>query len=278
VRVDFHSHLGDDPERYVPQLLERMDLVGIDCIVVFSPNNKLVESTLKDFPDRLIGFAFIHPYHPQAVEDITYFVEQANFRGVKMSPTGETGFVGNSANINAELPLHYYPNDEALYPVYAKISDLGAPLLFHSGVIFRNLENPGLSKVKYCQPIYLDDVARDFPDLKLVVAHGGRPFIDQTIALSVCPNVYIDITWSLLPTSLWTESVRKLLEVFGADRLIYGSDVYGSGTNKPKSRPSLVLERYQQALHMLEHELRIDATSVDKIMGGNACKLLHLSR
>jgi predicted TIM-barrel fold metal-dependent hydrolase len=253
--IDFHAHLEDD-SAYLDGLLQRMDFLGIDRVVIFHPDNQLTEEAVRQHPDRLIGFAYIHPLYRNARDQVHHYLGEAGFRGVKMNPTGN-------------WPKHYYPNDRKAYPTYEAIASYDVPLLYHMGAIFRDPANPARAKVKYCQPLLLDDVARDIPTLKLVVAHGGRPFVDQTISLCICPNVFVDISWSQLPMSFWKRTVVDLWQAFGDERLLYGSDVN-------LNRPPLIMERYNQARHMLEAELGLGMSAVRKIMGDNAARLLKL--
>ena len=111
----------------------------------------------------------------------------------------------------------FYPNEPRLYPLYEKAQELSIPIVFHIGSsIFKG------TRLKYCDPIYLDDVAVDFPDLTIVMAHSGRGFwYDACFFLSrLHQNVYMDITG--LPP-------RRLLDYFpelekNADKVIFGSD------------------------------------------------------
>jgi predicted TIM-barrel fold metal-dependent hydrolase len=104
-----------------------------------------------------------------------------------------------------------------MYPVYAKAQELAIPIIFHIGSsIFKG------TRMKYCAPIYLDDVAVDFPELKIVMAHSGRGFwYDECFFLSrLHKNIYMDITG--LPP-------RNLLNYFpeldkNRGKVIFGSD------------------------------------------------------
>jgi predicted TIM-barrel fold metal-dependent hydrolase len=112
---------------------------------------------------------------------------------------------------------HFYPNERRLYPLYELARNEGHPVLFHTGSsVFRG------SKIKYADPIHLDEVAADFPDLTLLMAHGGRGiWYDKAFFLSrIHPNLYIEI--SGLPP-------RNLLNYFpemekNIDKFVFGSD------------------------------------------------------
>jgi predicted TIM-barrel fold metal-dependent hydrolase len=123
-------------------------------------------------------------------------------------------------------------------------------------------------------------VARDFPDLKVGVAHAGRPFIEQTIALAVDPNVYVDVSWSQLALGLYPDALKTVLMAFGPDRIVYGSD---TGTREGLVRPedfvdvtTVRCERMFRETMRILGELNVDQASTRKIMGENARRLLKL--
>jgi predicted TIM-barrel fold metal-dependent hydrolase len=111
----------------------------------------------------------------------------------------------------------FYPNERRVYPIYEACVEKGIPLLMHIG----SSVIPG-TRLKYCDPLHLDDLAVDFPELVFIMAHGGRGFwYDACAFLAVHhPNFYIDVT-GLVPA--------KLLEYFPqmerhARKFIFGSD------------------------------------------------------
>ena len=150
---------------------------------------------------------------------------------------------------------HFYPNERRLYPLYAIAQEQGLPILFHTGSsVFRG------SKIKYADPIHLDDVASDFPELTLIMAHGGRGlWYDQAFFLSrLHPNLYLEI--SGLPP-------QNLLKYFpdmekNIDKIVYGSDwpgIQAISTN---------IEAIQK--------LPLSEESIVKILYGNAARILGL--
>jgi len=151
---------------------------------------------------RLIPFASINPKtSPNPDELLEKCVREMGFRGLKLYPTYQ----------------HFFPNQKEVYPLYEKAVEFGMPVMFHTGSsIYRH------SKLKYGDPLHLDEVAADFPDLKIVMAHSGRGFwYDRAFFLSrLHKNLYMEI--SGLPP-------QKLLQYFpdlekNADKVIFGSD------------------------------------------------------
>jgi predicted TIM-barrel fold metal-dependent hydrolase len=155
---------------------------------------------------RLVPFASLNPFieNDLAVE-LERLVETYGFRGIKVYPVYQ----------------HHYPNDSRLYPLYAKAQELGLPLLVHTGSsVFKG------ARIKYGDPLLLDDVAIDFPDLTILMAHSGRPFwYEQAFWMARRhENVYMEV--SGLPA-------KKLLDYFPrlemlAEKIVYGSDWPGN--------------------------------------------------
>lgn len=261
--VDFHVHLtawGKVPEAgrraWIDGFPRCLDAAGIDRAVLFALDNELVARTVAEAPDRLTAFAFLDPRRPDTPDRLEAYVKDHGFRGLKISSSG--GPIDDDG---------FYPNAPACYPTFERAQTLGVPVLVHAGLIYCNPDHPAGTRTKYCLPIYLDDIARDFADLKLVVAHGGRPFYDQTIALSLMPNVYVDVSWSLLPLTMWAEMLRQLLEAFGPDRLIYGSDANWR-------EPARLATRLDECRRLLREVVRADEATVAGVLGGNARRLL----
>ncbi|MGQ0561723.1 MAG: amidohydrolase family protein, partial [Gemmatimonadota bacterium] len=150
----------------------------------------------------------------------------------------------------------FYPNDRTVYPLYELCSSAGIPVLLHIG----SSVIPG-TRIKYCDPIHLDDVAVDFPGLAIVMAHGGRGFwYDECAFLaSHFRNVYVDVA-GLVP--------HRLLQYFpdlerAADKYVFGSD----WPAMPKSVAA--------NLAAIE-QLGLSAAALEKVFYLNAARLLKL--
>ena len=162
------------------------------------------------------------------------------FSGLKLYPTYQ----------------YYYPNDAMMYPLYSKAQELGIPISLHIGSsVFTG------ARLKYADPIYLDDVAVDFPDLVLLQCHSGRPIWYQK-AFSLArfhKNIYMEI--SGLPPKNLLDYFPELERI--SHKVIYGSDWPGAPTIKENI----------QAMR----NLQISEESVLKILGKNAASLLGIS-
>ena len=119
----------------------------------------------------------------------------------------------------------FYPDDRDVYPLYAAIEELGVPALFHSGQtgIGAGTRGGGGIRLKYSNPLLLDDVAVDFPDLTIIIAHPSFPWQDEALAVATHkPRVYIDLSgWSpkYFPPQLvqYANSLLKHKVLFGSD-------------------------------------------------------------
>ncbi len=155
---------------------------------------------------RLVPFASINPYIVNDLAaELERLVKDLGFRGLKVYPVYQ----------------HHYPNDTRMYPLYAKAQELGLSMLVHTGSsVFKG------ARIKYGDPLLLDDVAIDFPDLTILMAHGGRPFWYQQAFWMVRrhPNVYLEV--SGLPGKKLLEYFPRLEEIAG--KVVYGSDWPGN--------------------------------------------------
>ena len=198
-------------------LLRRLDADGIERAVLVnypSPDligfthrvNDYVADYCKAAPDRLIAMGGVHPLH---VEDAAAEVKRAadiGVRALKVHPP----HMGVAANA-------YIDGLDAQRAIYEEAARLKLPVMIHTGTsIF-----PG-ARSRLGDPMAVDDVAVDFPDLKIVIAHGGRPlWMDAAFFLvRRFPQVYMDI--SGIPPKALLGYFPRLVEI--ADKVLYGSD------------------------------------------------------
>ena len=160
-------------------------------------------------PDVLVPFASVDPHRANALEEVRRLIRDTAVRGFKFHP-----------NVQA-----FFPNDRAFYPLYAAIEEAGLPALFHTGHsgIGTGLPGGGGIRLKYSNPMHVDDVAVDFPELKIVLAHPSFPWQDEAISVALHkPQVYIDLSgWSpkYFPPQLVHHANTLLRE-----RMLFGTD------------------------------------------------------
>ncbi|MCP4681616.1 MAG: amidohydrolase [Desulfobacterales bacterium] len=209
VNPDYYANMdaySDNPRLFTEYLKSQgIKYAVVLCEVAPATSGLVTPEALIDFcrsRDMLLPFASINPnYHPDPAEKLEFYVKDFGVKGLKLMPSYQ----------------FFYPNEARLYPLYAKARELGVPVVFHIGSsVFKG------TRMKYCDPIHLDDVAVDFPDLTIVMAHSGRGFwYEKCFFLSrLHKNVYMDITG--LPPA-------KLLDYFpeldkNGDKVIFGTD------------------------------------------------------
>ena len=172
------------------------------------PNEEIAEAAAAN-ADVLIPFASVDPSRPDAVERARRLIAEHGVKGFKFHP-----------NLQC-----FFPNDRSAYPLYEAIAEAGLPALFHSGHsgIGTGLPGGGGLRLKYSDPMCLDDVAADFPELQIVLAHPSFPWQDE--AISVClhkANVWIDLSgWSpkYFPPQLVQYANSRL-----STKVLFGSD------------------------------------------------------
>ena len=156
----------------------------------------------------------------------------------------------------------FEPNDRTHYPIYAAIAEAGVPALFHTGQTGIGAGLPGGHgiKLRYSDPMLLDDVAADFPDLTIVMAHPAVPWVDAQISIATHkPNVYIDLSgWSpkYFPPQLVRAANRQL-----RTKVLFGTDY-----------PYIQSDRWRRDFETLD----MDPAVLPLILKGNALKVLGI--
>ncbi len=173
-------------------------------------HNEEVAQIAAENDDILIPFASIDPHKGKmGVREARRLVREFGIKGFKFHPTMQ-GF---------------YPNDRMAYELYEAIQDEGAISLFHTGQtgVGSGMRGGMGMRLKYSNPLYLDDVAVDFPDLKIILAHPSFPWQEEALSVATHkPNVYIDLSgWSpkYFPKILvqYANSMLRKKMLFGSD-------------------------------------------------------------
>jgi uncharacterized protein len=237
------------------ELAEYYRLRKIGC-VVFSVDERLtgrpqvpndeVAAFAAENSDIMIAFASVDPMRgPGAVAEAKRLIASGGIRGFKLHP-----------------PLQqFHANDKAAYPFYEVVAAAKLPVIFHTGHsgIGTGMPGGGGIRLKYGNPMDIDDVAVDFPDMPIILAHPSFPWQDE--ALSVClhkPQVYIDLSgWSpkYFPPSLiqYANTLLKRKVLFGSDYPLLAPDRWMADFAgipiKDEVRP-LILK--QNAMRLLE--------------------------
>jgi hypothetical protein len=168
--------------------------------------NQFVADYTKYDPKRLISCGSLHPRHSANIMADVEHILRLGIRMIKIHPPHQLLFPNDYLNGVKELEI-----------IYRAAEANGIPVMFHTGTsIFPGARN------KYGDPIYLDDVAVDFPKLKVLLAHGGRPLWMDTafFLLRRHPNVYLDI--SGIPPKALLKYFPRLDEI--AHKTLFGTD------------------------------------------------------
>lgn len=235
-------------------LYRKMDMKAVLLATDFRTNtglppvaNEHVAEAVREFPDVFMGFGSVDPWMGKiAVQEVERMVKDLGLIGLKFQQAGQA----------------FYPNDRRFYPIYEKCQELGIPVLFHMGTTGLGAGNPGGLgiRLKYCRPIFIDDVAADFPNLTIIGAHPGWPWHEELLAIAVHKaNVYIDLSgWApkYLPPIVVQYANSKL-----QDKVMFGSDW-----------PLITPERWIQEFD----ELKIKDSVRPKILFENAKRILKI--
>lgn len=252
-RDGFTRTVGFEPSIAAQQqsmtlLLQEMDQAKVDVGVVVgrlagtlgSVPNEDVQSIVETHPQRFIGAASIDPTSRVGACRAIDHARQAGFKLINIEP--------------GSYPIPMYADDRRLYPIYGHCEDRQVVVILMVG----GTAGPDLS---YSDPIRTDRVLADFPNLKVVVAHGGWPWVTEILHIAFRrPNMYLspDMYFSRMPG--WEQYVTAA-DTFLSDRMLYAS-----------SFPFCPVKAYKDWFETLP----IKAGNLTKVMGANARKLLGI--
>ncbi|MBX5442048.1 MAG: amidohydrolase [Solirubrobacteraceae bacterium] len=172
------------------------------------PTSEVIEVAAAN-PDVLIPFASVDPHKGKAgVREAREYIAQG-VRGFKFHPNTQA----------------FWPNDRAFYPLYEVIAEAGLIALFHTGQtgIGAGMPGGGGIKLKYSNPMAVDDVAADFPELDIVLAHPSFPWQEEALSVATHkPNVYIDLSgWA---PKYFPEVLIRYINGPLKRKMLFGSD------------------------------------------------------
>jgi predicted TIM-barrel fold metal-dependent hydrolase len=270
VIIDAHHHYQNVPD-YPDLLAEEYASLGIVKVCLISPHGEdgieRLKAAVDKYPDLILGLP-LFDWEKHTPDDMVRF-KDLGFSGVKFTrPT---------------LPYHH----ENYWPVYEKCQELGLPGLFHLGILQR-LQDSGFMRAatrdqlqggyfldcNFMRPIYLDTLARLFPEWQIHGAHLGNPWYEE--AAMSCrwnPNLFFDLTGSTLKKKkpeylaelLWWNPHSRYRDPDGRDaweKIVFGSDVAYYETQD-------VLHDYDQVIK----KLKLSEDIKWKILGGTAARI-----
>jgi uncharacterized protein len=199
------ADLGEHSRVMAASGVEKFLIIGLQVarIGMFVPN-EFVGEYLAANSDRAIAVGSVDPTQPDAADQLRLAAREYGLHGVKLSPPYQ-GF---------------HPHSDEAYAVYRAAADLGIFLMFHQASVFAP---DGCNE--YASPTLLDKVAREFRDTNLLLAHFGKPWMNECVELMMKNrNVFADV--STLPIKTWQmyNGLRLAIEGHVTNRLVFGSD------------------------------------------------------
>lgn len=267
---DWEREKDTAPER----LLQAMDKYGVDiaCLLPESMmdttgyttrwcNNGDMAKAVDANPHRFMYQPNISPIKHKGIDntiwELEYWSKERGAKIFKFYPPEDT-----------------YINDDALWPFYKKAEELGIVLDIHTGFSW---VPPG--KSKYSVPILIDDVARDFPNLKINAFHMGYPHCDDLNMIAMGhPNVHVCLSllvpWALNAPRKFAKIIGEAMRFVGTDRIIWGTDYAGFGV---QVGTAVLGMREFQIPEDMQRDYGYPAITEDdrrKMFGGNLGRLL----
>jgi uncharacterized protein len=177
--------------------------------------NEFVSEYAATDPDRLIAVGGLRADHPHPGEEVARLAERLHLRGIKLHPPHQ--LFRPNAYTDGALPQ--------LRELYAACVRYELPVIFHTGTsVFPRARN------RFGDPLLVEDVAVDFPELTIVLAHGGRPLWMETAVFLArrFPNVWLEL--SGVPPARLLEYFPTLPRL--ADKALFGTDWPGPGVKE----------------------------------------------
>ena len=267
--IDSHTHIGILPDsiysesyhKNLEMILKEAEENKVEKLIIiaglerkedgFNVSTKTLLDLIKDHSNVYAIAGIDINYEKEDLKQLEEWLESKKVVGIKFY----TGY------------QHFYPNDKRCTPIYELCVKYDVPAIFHSGdTLAGYVPNP---KVKYSHPLHIDDVAADLPDLKIIIAHMGNPWlIDCAEVLYKNLNVYADISGLVVRDELKTpygemmkKRIQELVSYTGEFKLLYGTDW-----------PLCHMKPYIE----FAKELGFDKSETEKLFSGNAKKLFKL--
>lgn len=226
--IDAHTHIGKYNKGIITSemVIRSLDESGIDYALVFANEGKTpnISATTENIimaaknNKRLFGIGTASPFslNLRRLNYLRGIVRDRLIHGIKF-------YLGYE---------HFYASDERLHPLYEILSKESLPVIFHTGYLF---DSKRIGLLKYAHPLTIDDLAVKFPNLKIIIAHMGNPWIaDCAVVASRHSNVYLDISgyftefkkpFAKEEAAAFKKEIARLCEFFGlGKKIIFATD------------------------------------------------------
>ncbi len=222
------------------------------------PNDYIAKYSV-EHPDLYVGYGGIDPNMDRkgALRELDRCVKDLGIKGLKFHPAYQ----------------NFYPNDrQRAYPLYERCVEYGIPVLFHTGTTRMTR-----CTIRTCKPEYLDEVATDFPDLRIIMSHFGWPWTEEALAVIWRnENVYLDLSgW--MPRYVYATQpiVFHYLNTVTPDKFVFGSDY-------PAISPKTWLDDFAQLVESGYEwggkKRSFNEASIAKFLRHNAVKAMNLEQ
>ena len=254
----------EDNSQLAQQWVEELDKHGIERSVLIASvpgDEQSAADAVRAFPDRLWGYFMLNPLAPDAAERTERALDKFGLRGICLFPA-----------------MHRFSvQDDRLKPIYELAAERSGVVFVHMGVLTVGVRNklglPSKFDMSHSNPIDLHRVALEFPNVNFVIPHFGAGYFREVLMLGdLAPNIYLDTSSS----NSWTKYqvppldlkavFAQALGVYGADRLLFGSD----SSFFPRGWNAAVLEAQLAVFEQLE----LGVEDVGAILGGTLRELL----
>lgn len=231
--------------------VEKAVLLPIDCSTKWNfkiPSNEIIAKIVSKFPEKFMGFASIDPNKEGAIEELEKSIKKLNLKGVKLNPAMQS----------------FDPLSKKAKEIYDEINNMKLPLVVHTGMVWQSKYS-----IEYCNPIIWDKIAREYSEMKIILAHFGWPWIWEAAIVSMRnENVYLDISNTFTGTCfehlkyLLTEAIpKRVTERFLSEKIVFGSDY-----------PRIEIPKMVSAIK----KLKINDEVKEKILYENSLKILKI--
>ena len=251
--------MGRDKIGYSPTefIIKKMDYAGIDkqvllpldlttqcgCVIV---TNDEMAGIVREAPDRFIGFASVDPFRKDALEVLDYAFGTLKLKGLKLNPSKQ----------------RFFPDNPLMDPIYRKCLEYDKPVMFHAGMSWE----PN-TPAKYSKPLCFEEVAINYPGLRMCLAHFGWPWVrDTAMMILKYPNVYADTAMLYMDRApdFYRQIFKMDLSPLWLENCINKKVMFGS--NEPRFGPG--------DLKWGVESLGLRSRTTARILGGNAIEFL----
>lgn len=222
--------------------VDRSIVFGINSLAMqmHTPNDAIADYA-RAYPNKIIGFMSIDPHQPDAIEEIDRCHKKLGLRGIKMSPVYQ----------------NFHPCDEKARRVHRRAEQLGLPILTHAA--FHSIAT---TPMEWANPLLYDPVAREFPNLKIILAHLGLPwFTDAMVMVRKHKNVFADPSPAFHKQWLY-QALSTFQEFSVLHKVLFGSDF-----------PIATCEQVQANLRNVN--ACVEGTGLPRVEAGPIEELIH---